>query len=169
MSGKFQSIVLGALLTGVLNAAYYVMQFSGTSQIMQMVACCVVPTIGALVAVWHYTTTNSLTITAGEGALIGLSASLLGSIVVSNVLVFALSLLDIVPHPFDVDAIVENTERMLTEQGQEPEIIEQSVEMTRNFFWAFVGVGLAAFALFGAVVGAIGANVFKKGPAGEAA
>lgn len=169
MSGKFQSILLGALLTGVLSAAYFVISFSGASQIMGIVACCVVPTVGALVAVWHYTTTNSLTIPAGEGAVIGLSASLLGSAVISNVLVFALSLIDIVPHPFDVEAIVANAERQMIEQGQEQEVIDQSVEFTRNFFWAFVGVFTGVYALFGAIVGAIGANVFKKGPAGEAA
>ncbi|MFV1981638.1 MAG: hypothetical protein ACC655_10825, partial [Rhodothermia bacterium] len=78
MTGKFQSILLGALVSGILGAAYHVIQFNYQSQIMGVVACLLLPTLGALIATWHYTTTNSLTIPSGGGAVIGLSASILG-------------------------------------------------------------------------------------------
>lgn len=162
MPGKFQSILLGALITGILSAAYFVVQFSYQSQILGAVVCCVVPTVGALVATWHYTTTNAITIAAGQGAMIGLAACVLGYIV-SDILLLALSALGVSPGPFDVDAIVEMTRENMVEQGQNPEVIDQAVEFTRNFFWAFALLGVVANGLFGAIVGAIGASVFKKG------
>ena len=165
MSGKFQSILLGALIAGILGAAYHVIQFSYQSQLMGALACCLVPTVGALAATWHYTTTNALTIQSGEGAMIGLSACILGY-VVSVVLAIAISIAGLAPSPFDVDAIVELARENMIEQGQDPDVIDQSEEWTRKLFWVFPIVAIAANALFGAVVGAIGANVFKK--AGEA-
>jgi hypothetical protein len=162
MTDKFQSIILGALVFGILGAAYHVIQFSYQSQIAGVVTCCLLPTIGALVATWHYTTSNSLTIPLGEGAVIGLSASLLGY-AVTIVLALLISVIGIAPSPFDVEAIIELSRESLIEKGQPDEVIQQSEEITRNFFWIFPVVGIAAYALFGAVVGAIGASVFKKG------
>ena len=162
MSGKFQSILLGALLTGILAAAYYVVQFGNQSQILGALSCCVVPTVGALVAVWHYTTTNALTLASGQGATIGMSAGALGY-VISWVLALLISLTGIVPGPFDMEAIVEVTRDAMVEQGQDPAIIDQSIEMVRQFFWLGPVIGVAAYSAFGAVVGAIAANVFKKG------
>jgi hypothetical protein len=164
MSGKFQSILLGALVIGILGAAYFVVQFSYQSQILGTVVCCVVPTVGALLAVWHFTTTNSLTISAGEGAMIGLLAGLLGY-VFTDVLAVLMSLIGVSPSPFDVDAIVDMARQNMVNQGQDPEIIDQATEMTRKFFWAFALVGLVANAVFGAIVGAIGASFFKRGEA----
>jgi hypothetical protein len=162
MTGKFQSILLGALVTGLLSSAYWVIQFGYQSQVLGIVVCCAVPTVGALLAVWHFTTTNSLTIRAGEGALMGLMACLLGYVIsyVLNILVAAVG---VAPSPFDVDAIVELTRDSMIEQGQDPAVIEQSEEFTRKLFWVFPLIGLAANAVFGAVVGAVGASLFKKG------
>lgn len=160
MTGKFPSILLGALVTGILGAAYHVVQFNYQSQILGLAVCCLLPTIGALVATWHYATTNSLAIPAGQGAVIGLSACILGyGITVALAIVIAT--LGVAPSPFDVDAIVEVSRRNLIEQGQGQNIIEQSEEFTRKFFWAFPVLAVVANALFGSVVGAIGAIVFK--------
>ncbi len=166
MTGKFQSILLGALVTGILGAAYHVIQLNYQSQIAGLVACCLLPTIGALIATWHYTTTNSLTIPAGEGAVIGLSACVLGY-GISVALAITISIIGVAPSPFDVDAIVEMSRQSLIEQGQDQDIIEMSEEFTRKFFWAFPVIAIVANSLFGAVVGAIGANVFQKGVSKE--
>ena len=56
----------------------------------------------------------------------------------------------------------ELSRESLIQQGQPDEVIEQSGEITRKFFWVFPFIGIAAYALFGAIVGAIGASVFKK-------
>lgn len=162
MSGKFQSILLGAVITGILGAAYHVLQSNYQSQIMGVIACCVFPTIGALVATWHFTTTNSLTITTGEGAMIGLAACVLGYFV-SVVLAYAISLVGVAPSPFDVDAIIEVQRETMAKQGQDPQVMEQAEGFTRRFFWLFPIIGIVANALFGAIVGAIGATLFKKG------
>ena len=162
MTGKFQSILLGALVAGILGSAYHVIQFSYQSQVMGIVACCLIPTAGALIATWHYTTSNSLTIPNGEGAIIGVSACVLGYLV-SVALTITISMIGVVPGPFDVDAIVELSKQTMIDQGRDEAVIEQSEVFTRKFFWAFPVIGIVANALFGAVIGAIGAHLFKKG------
>lgn len=162
MSGKFQSILLGAIVAGILGSTYHVLQFSYQSQILGVVLCCAIPTVGALIATWHFTTTNTITITAGEGAMIGLLACV-GGYVVSLILSSLVAVLGVAPGPFDVDAIIEMTRNQMVEQGQDPETIDQATEITRKFFWGFAAMGIVANALFGAIVGAIGATLFKKG------
>ena len=74
-----------------------------------------------------------------------------------------ISIIGVAPSPFDVDAIVEVSRQGMIEQGQDQNVIEQAEEFTRKFFWVFPFIAIVANVLFGAIVGGIGANVFKKG------
>lgn len=162
MTGKFQSILLGAMIVGLLATLFGLIQFSIQSQVLGSLACCVIPTVGALVAVWHYTSTNGLTIRAGEGAMIGVAACLVGY-VISLVLSVIVSFTGLMPSPFDVEAILEMTQDQMINQGNSQEEIDQAMGWMRQFYFVFVAVALVAYSVIGAVVGAIGANMFKHG------
>lgn len=162
MTGKFQSILLGALIVGLLATLLSLLQIGMQSQVLGSLACCAIPTIGGLMATWHYTSTNELTIRAGEGALIGLAACVLGY-VVSLILSVAVSFTGLMPSPFDVDAIVEMAQDSMISRGSSQQEIDQVIGFTRNYYVAIVGAVILAYGIFGAVVGAIGANIFKHG------
>lgn len=162
MTGKFQSILLGGTIVGLLATLFGLIQFGAQSQILGSLACCVIPTVGALVATWHYTSTNGLTIRAGEGAMMGLTACIVGY-VISLVLSLLVSFTGLMPSPFDVEAVIELTEDSMINRGSSQEEIDQAIGFMRQFYFVFVGVAVVAYGVLGAVVGAIGANVFKHG------
>lgn len=162
MTGKSQSILLGGMIVGLLATLFGLVQFSVQSQVLGTVACCVIPTVGALMATWHYTSTNALTIRAGEGAMMGLSACVLGY-VISVVLTVLISFTGLVPSPFDVDAVIEVTRNTMSESGSSEEEIDMAVEFIAQYFHFFTVIAVVMYALLGAVVGAIGANVYKHG------
>ena len=72
MPDSKQSILLGALVTGLLSTSYL-------SYINLL--CCLGVIAGALVAVWHYTDTNELTIPTGKGAGLGAMAAMGGTVI----------------------------------------------------------------------------------------
>ncbi|HEX9659492.1 MAG TPA: hypothetical protein VGA18_04290 [Rhodothermales bacterium] len=162
MTGKSQSIFLGAMVVGLLATIFGMVQFSAQSQVLGSVACCVIPTVGALVATWHYTSTNTLTIRAGEGAMIGLAACIIGYFV-SLVLSLLVSYTGLMPSPFDVEAVIEMTQESMVDSGSSQAEIDQAIGFMREFFFVFVMVGIVAYGVLGAVVGAIGARLFKRG------
>lgn len=164
MTGKFQSILLGSMIVGLLAALFGLVQYNVQSQVLATVSCCVIPTIGALMATWHYTSTNSLTISAGEGATMGLAACALGY-VVSVVLSVLISFTGLIPSPFDVQAVLDITRDSMVESGSSEEEMEVALGMIEQYFFLFSLIGIVAYGLFGAVVGAIGGSIYKKGPA----
>ena len=104
MSDKTQSILIGGLAAGVLA-----MIFSIPQNCLGCVAClCYVGS--GLVAVWHYTKTNSLTIKGGEGASIGAMAGVACGVVVL--------LLSVVFRALDLLPGVEDTIRQMEENPQ---------------------------------------------------
>jgi hypothetical protein len=162
MTGKSQSILLGAMIVGLLSTIFGLVQFSIQSQVLGSLACCLIPTVGALVSTWHYTSTNALTIRAGEGAMIGLVASIL-CYFISLVLSVLVSYTGLMPSPFDVEAMIEMTEESLVNRGSSQEEIDMAIGAMRDFYFLFVIVAIVAYGVLGAVVGAIGANLFKRG------
>lgn len=162
MTGKFQSILLGAMIVGLLATLFGLVQFSVQSQLLSTAACCTIPSIGALVSTWHYASTNAITIRAGEGAMIGLAACILGY-VISVVLTVLISFTGLVPSPFDVDAVIELTRERMLEAGSSSEEIDKAVGIMEQYFYLFSLIAVVMYALLGAVVGAIGANIFKHG------
>ena len=153
MSAKQQSILLGGLVVAVLSTSYL-----GFINCL----CCAGVIIGAMAAVWHYTNTNELTIPTGEGALMGLSAAVVGFFI-AFIINFILISLGIRHDLAITQAILNNFgDSMPPEQV---EAMEDQMDAAITFgAYAINGIiGLVVSTIFGAIGGAIGAAVFKKG------
>ena len=164
MTGKFQSILLGGLIVGLLGSLFGLAQFGVQSQVLGWLACCVVPTTGAFVSTWHYASTNAITIPQGQGATIGLAACLLGY-AISAVLSVLISLTGLIPNPFDAEAVMQLTRERMMQSGSSAEQIDKATEFVGHYFYLFNIIAVIAYGLLGAVAGAIGANLFKRGSA----
>lgn len=155
MSPRSQSILIGGLVTAVLSTSVL-----GLINLI----CCLGVIIGAVVAVWHYTSSQRLTITAGQGASIGALSAIVGALI-STVLNLALTslgldfsgvfneaMLDLFRDMMPPEQIAE-MERQMREGQSAGQLIVSSV------------IAIFVFAIFGAAGGAIGAALFKKGGA----
>lgn len=153
MEGKQQSIILGGAVVALLSTSYL-----GFINCL----CCLGVVVGSMLAVWHYTETNGLTIKAGEGAVMGLVAALLGS-VVAVVLNYVLMQMGIRHDVALLNAILDAfRESMPPEQYED--LAAQAEEPLRLGPYLFNStLGVAVSGIFGAVGGAIGAALFKKG------
>lgn len=153
MPDKKQSILMGALVAGILSTSYLS---------LINILCCLGVIAGALVAVWHYTDSNELTIPTGTGAGLGAMAAIGGALIA---LVLNLVLIQVgIRHDVAV------TEFMLNSFGdsmppEQVEAMEAQIEAPFAFGPYMLNglIGFAVSAVFGAIGGAIGAKVFKKG------
>jgi len=153
MSDKTQSILIGGAVVAVLSTSYI-----GFINCL----CCAGVIIGAMTAVWHYTNTNSLTIPAGEGAVIGLLAALMGAVLAMLVNYILISL-GIRSDQVIVEFILNRFgDQMPIEQV---EAMEDQLDASLNFGSYLTNglIGMVVSTIFGAIGGAIGASVFKKG------
>ena len=156
MSDKIQSILIGGIAAGVLAVVFSIPQ-----NCLGCLAClCYVGS--GLVAVWHYTKTNTLTIKGGEGAGLGAMAGVVSG-VVAGVLGLIFRAIGLLP---GVDDIIEK----MVEDGQLEQLDPETAEMIYSFIETFAGIGGIVFGVIFAVIlgvigGAIGAAVFKKGTA----
>lgn len=148
-----QSILLGALVSGILGTSYL--------SLINLL-CCLGVIVGALVAVWHYTETNELTIPTGKGAGLGALAAIGGAVIA---LVLNLILIQM-----GIRHDLAFAEFMLNRLGDQmpPEQLEGLEAQLEAPFqigpYLLNGLlGLAISAAFGAIGGSIGAKVFKKG------
>lgn len=153
MNEKRTSILIGGLVVTVLSTSYL-----GFINLV----CCLGVVIGALVTVWHYTSTHSLTVTAGEGAGMGIRAGLIG--------VVAASLLNFAFAQAGLDATTFANQFMLDRfgDGMPPEQVDELERQIREGpsvqdLLMGLGIGALLYSLFGAAGGAIGAALFKKG------
>ncbi|WP_420457306.1 hypothetical protein [Rubrivirga sp.] len=166
MPSKTPSIVLGAAVYAVagLIIGFIAINTGQTGQYLVGVLCCLAALAGPAVAVWHYTSTNGLTIPAGTGAGLGAAAVALGGLVSYGIT----RLLQAVgAYPSNAE-LLERQRDQLIAQGMEPEAIEQAMQMGEMF----QGIGgaivnLVIAALIGAIGGAVAASIFKKGPVDE--
>lgn len=126
------------------------------------VLCCLGVIAGALVAVWHYTDTNELTIPTGKGAGFGAMAAIGGSLIA---IVLNLVLIQIgIRHDLAIVEFFVNSmgDSMPPEQLEEMERqLEAPFEIGPYLLNGIFGIAISA--AFGAIGGAIGAKVFKKG------
>ena len=153
MPSKKQSIILGGLVAGLLSTSYL-----GLINLL----CCAGVIIGALVAVWHYTDANELTISAGQGAVLGLLAALVGwaiSLVLNYILINAGIRHDQAISQFIIDKIGDS----LPPESYDQMVEQMEKQITLAGYLASALWGVLASSLFGAVGGAIGAVIFKKG------
>ncbi len=153
MPDKKQSLLMGALVAGILSTSYL--------SLINLL-CCMGVIAGAMVAVWHYTDTNELTIPTGTGAGMGAMAAIGGG-VISMILNLVLIQAGI-RHDVAMTEFILNTwgSSMPPEQIEAMEAqIEADFEFGAYFLNALLGFVISA--VFGAIGGAIGAKVFKKG------
>ncbi len=153
MSDKTPSILIGGAVVAVLSTSYI-----GFINCL----CCAGVIIGAMTAVWHYTNTNSLTIPAGQGAVIGLLAAIVGA-VLAMLVNYILINLGIRSDQAIVEFILNRFgDQMPLEQV---EAMEEQLDASLSFGIFFINslIGLVVSVIFGAIGGAIGASVFKKG------
>lgn len=144
---------MGGLIAGLLSTSYL--------GLINML-CCAGIIIGALVSVWHYTDTNELTIKAGQGAVIGLLAALVGwavSLVLNYILIKAGIRSDLVLSQFILDRFGDS----MGEEGVERIVEQMNAEITLGKYMLSALWGVLLSAIFGAVGGSIGAVLFKKG------
>ena len=162
MPSKTQSILLGAAVYTVasLITGFIAIQGGGASSYLTSALCCVSALIGPFVAVWHYTSTNNLTVPAGTGAGLGAAAIVAGG-VVSYLITLLLQAVGVYPSQEDM---VEMQRDQMAAQGMEPEQIEQAMGMVEMFSGPLgILVNLVVAAVIGAVAGAIAASVLKRG------
>ncbi len=157
MPDKKQSILLGGLISGLLSTSYL-----GFINFL----CCLGVIAGALAAVWHYTSTNELTIKTGEGAGMGALAGLVGYFV-GNILTMLLMSMgvrhDLAANQFVLDRFGENMPPeqydMMVAQIEKPFTL---VGWVSENMLTLVISALVVVAM-GAIGGALGAKMFKKG------
>lgn len=159
MSTKQQSILLGGVVAALLSTSYI-----GFINCL----CCLGVIIGAVTAVWHYTETNQLTIRPGEGAVMGLVVGALGAFI-AIFLNYALIKAGVRHDAAIVDLMLQNFGDAL-DPAQYDQLAAQRDEEV-SFVPHFVNglLSVAVSAVFGAIGGAIGASLFKKGDEGAPA
>lgn len=156
MTGKTSSILIGVLAYVFIGIVLQLVA-AGTGFLSSVLGCLVI--LGsAMVAVWHYTSTNGLTIPAGEGAGMGALVGLFGA-VLAGLLTYLLISAGAMPDPADLAL------EQMRSQGMTDEQIEEARGMAEMFSSPLMVllVGGVIGALVGAIGGAIGASVFKKG------
>ncbi len=163
MPSKTPSIALGAAVYAVagLIMGFIAINTGQAGQYLVSVLCCLAALAGPAVAVWHYTSTNHLTIPAGQGAGLGAAAVAIGGLVSYGIT----RLLQAVGAYPSAAEMLERQRDQLVAQGMDPEAIAQAMQMGE----LFQGVGgalvqIVVVALIGAIGGAVAASIFKKGP-----
>jgi len=152
MPSKTSSIFLGGLAIGVAAIVL------GLIPIVGGCLACIAYLGAGMLAVWHYTSMNELTLTGGQGAGMGALAGTVAS-VVGTIIQQVLSRIGLLPDW--QDAMIEGLEQSGMDSGQ----VDQWIE-TLTSPLALVGltvVGILFAAILGAIGGAIGASMFKKG------
>lgn len=157
MSGKSQSILLAALVYAVLSVLLSFVFRPGAGGAAGMLGtvlgCVVLLGVGAL-AVWHYTTTNNVTVPGGAGAGMGAAAGAIGAIA-AGIISLVLVSIGVMPDPMEL--MIAEFER----QG----MTDDQIDMMTAFSNPLITFGTGAIigAIAGAIGGAIGAAMFKRG------
>jgi len=154
MSPKQNSMLIGGLVVGVLSTSYL-----GLINLL----CCAGVILGAMTAVCHYTDTQQITIESGDGAVLGVGAAVVGTII-SQILTYTI----IRPLGLGLEGGMMNfmSQYMSPEQMEQMQTQAAQSETLGSILIGLV-IGLVVSAIFGAIGGAIGAAVFQKGDADE--
>jgi len=149
MTPRQQSILIGAVVTGILSTSYL---------FFINALCCLGVIIGGAVATQQYTSRTGAVIESGDGAVLGALAGA-GGAVLQPLLNWAL-------RPFGLgvrEITMGMMEGMQGQPGMSPEMMEQMQSdpgMGAILFNLVVGV--IVYAIFGAIGGAIGAAIFGE-------
>jgi Protein of unknown function (DUF4199) len=153
MPDKKQSILLGGLVAGLLSTSYL-----GMINFL----CCAGVIIGAVVAVWHYTDTNEITLKVGQGAVLGLLAALVGwavSFILNYILIKSGIRSDLMISQMILDRFGDSMPPDAYDQMMDA----MNAELTFGKYVLSAIWGVVASLIFGSIGGMIGAVIFKKG------
>ncbi|MCY4158873.1 MAG: DUF4199 domain-containing protein [Bacteroidetes bacterium] len=167
MPSKIQSILVGGLLSAVTGVIVAVaQQMSGASDplnpqpvlgvIFGLLGCMVALSSG-LVAVWHYTSENELTISGGQGVGIGVLAGIVYA-VAAIALSWLLVAVGLLPSPEETLDMVRQSGAFDTPGAEQAEAITK-IMVT----WGYLVITAISGIVMGLIGGAIGAAVFKRG------
>ena len=166
MPSKTQSVIVAAFVYVVLGLAVNILL--AETPVGGVLGCLILFTAG-IVAVWHYTSTHSLTISGGQGAGIGTIATVAG-VLISMVLGFILVEVGFMPDPAVIaEAQMDQAIADMESRGMSEEDIDRALSFGRMFTQPgfMLLFGLAAGAIGGAISGAVSALIFKKGSDAE--
>lgn len=156
MTPRQQSILIGAVVTGILSTSYL-----GFINVL----CCIGVIVGGIVASQQYASRTGGTIRAGDGAVLGALAGAGGAVLSA--------LFDQLLRPFNLDSqsITEGMREQLMqnmggEQGMSPEMMQQFQGEGPGLLTAagllFLLMNVVLFAIFGAIGGALGTALFGE-------
>ena len=163
MTPRQQSILVGAVVTGVLSTSY--LGFINA-------LCCLGVIIGGMVSVQQYTSRTGASVDGGDGAVLGALAGVGGSILAA--------VLDRALRPFGLDqqsiqkGMMDNMMQGMQGQQDLPPMLEQfqggGGEAGAMMLVFGIVFGAIVNGIFGAIGGAIGAALFGEndGGGGEA-
>jgi hypothetical protein len=162
MPSRTQSILIAGVAVGIIGIVIaFLAEGAATSPVGGVVVCffsCLLSISVGLLATWHYTTTNALTIPGGTGAAMGALAGLVSGAIASLKAIF-----DFVTGRSA--AMREEMIRSMEQQGVSPEQMGPWMDMgaTPTSVAVIILMSLVISAILGAVGGAIGAALFKRG------
>lgn len=163
MGSQQRAILLGALVTGLLFTVFSVLNPTGENQAIGFAACCLPSLLGPLMAIRNYATAESLSLSTGEGAKIGLLTGAGGGLI-GGVMGLLLRAIGVLP---SMEDIIELTRDRMAEAGAPPEQVDGMIKAVEMFSGSLgIVISVVALAIVGAIVGMIGAAIFKKGDAG---
>lgn len=149
MTPRQQSILIGAVVTGILSTSYL---------FFINVLCCLGVIIGGVVATQQYTSRTGGAVESGDGAVLGALAGV-GGAILQPVLNWAL-------RPFGLgfrDVVLEMVKNPQGQSMLPPETLQQMQTSPGLGAILFnLVVGMVVYAIFGAIGGAIGAALFGE-------
>ena len=153
MTTRQQSILIGAVVTGILSTSYF--SFVNT-------LCCLGVIIGGVVSVQQFTSRTGRSIESGDGAVLG-ALSGVGGAVLGSIFDMALRPLSLDSRSISQGMMQEWMQGMEGQQGMSPEMMQQfQGEGSLMMFLLSLGFSIVVYAIFGAIGGALGTTVFGE-------
>lgn len=151
MTIRQRSILVGAVVTGILSTSY--LNFINT-------ACCLGVIIGAIVTVQQFTAESGTGLEAGDGAVLGALTGAGGAVLGA--------IFDAVLRPLGLDSNTISQDMMkgmmenMEGQQMSPEMMQQ-MQGGGGLVMTLIGLGftMVLYAIFGAIGGAIGTALFN--------
>lgn len=124
---------------------------------------CLAAFSGPMVGVWHYVSTNRLTIPAGSGAGLGAVTGLAGG-VLGYALTQLLRVVNVLPTAAEA---IERQREMMIGMGMDAAQVDQQLAAGSAMSGpvAEIAISVIGGLIIGAIGGAIAASIFKKGEA----
>jgi len=160
MTPRQQSILVGAVVTGILSTSYL-----GLINTL----CCLGVIVGGIVTTQQYAARTAGSVPSGDGAVLGAFAGAAGAVLSA--------VFDVMLRPLNLDSqsIQQGLQEQLmqmSDQGMSPEMMQQMQGEAPGLLsvmgLGFLLLNVVLFAIFGAIGGAIGTALFGEDDAGGA-